>query len=137
MRQYRGKGKLTNDDLNEMGIEHENGWVKGHLIEDRYIVGDVVEFTENYFNTEFWVEVDPKTVGQYTTKNDKHGAEIYGNEYVKVDNGIGFIAKVVWSECSWMLQPHGQGGAHIRLSDYHSADLEIVDNPELLGEGTE
>ena len=56
MREYKFRGRRI-----------DNGeWVHGYLIEDRYIVGPVVEWTEDYFSTEFWFKVDPETVGQYT-----------------------------------------------------------------------
>ena len=39
-------------------------WVYGYLIGKDVIVGEVVEFHEEYFWTEFWYRVDPDTVGQ-------------------------------------------------------------------------
>ncbi|NMA73449.1 MAG: hypothetical protein GX963_04675 [Bacteroidales bacterium] len=53
MREYRFKGKrLDNDE-----------WVYGYLIGKNVIVGEIVEFDDDYFYTEFWYKVDPKTVG--------------------------------------------------------------------------
>ncbi|WP_063562887.1 YopX family protein [Paenibacillus sp. O199] len=45
-------------------------WIKGYLIGDDVIVGDIVEWDEQYFCTEFWYLVDPVTVGQSIGKAD-------------------------------------------------------------------
>jgi len=58
MREYRGK-RIDNGEL-----------VEGSLIGKDVIVGEIVEFNDEYFNTEFWYKVDPSTVGQYIGLND-------------------------------------------------------------------
>lgn len=40
-------------------------WVYGYLIGADVIVGEIVDWDNEYFNTEFWCKVEPKTVGQF------------------------------------------------------------------------
>lgn len=55
---YRGKHIETGE------------WIHGYLIGDAAIVGDIVEWHDEYFNTEYWYKVDQATVGQYIGIND-------------------------------------------------------------------
>ncbi|MCY9765092.1 YopX family protein [Paenibacillus alvei] len=60
------------------GKRIDNGeWVYGYLIGDDVIVGEIVEWDDDYFCTLFWLKVDPETVGQYIGKKDQFGTEIY------------------------------------------------------------
>jgi hypothetical protein len=35
-------------------------WVYGYLIGNDVIVGEIVDWDSDYFNTEFWYKVDPE-----------------------------------------------------------------------------
>lgn len=67
-------------ELDERGIDHTNGWIYGNLINNGdhpYIVGDIIEATEEYIVHEHWVPVIPETVGQFTGLEDRYGIDIY------------------------------------------------------------
>jgi uncharacterized phage protein (TIGR01671 family) len=134
MREIRFRGKRL-----------DNGeWVYGYLIGKDVIVGDIVEFCEEYFTCEYWWRVDPKTVGQSTGLKDKNGKEIYEGDVIETekmeysDSGhyIGMVkvlGKVVFSNGRYAL--HLETGAMPDLSfalSFHEIIGNIHDHPHLL-----
>ena len=121
------------------GKRVDNGeWVYGSLIEDKYIVGIVIDWEEHYFNTEYWWRVIPETVGQFTGLLDKNGKEIYegdivrehANDYTPIyQNGIYMAYNV-----DKINDPYVSTQFNVIWRNDCEVIGNIHDNPELMGE---
>lgn len=101
---FRGKAVMSTDKLDVLGIEHKDGWVYGNLTmkeNEPFIVGDIVEVTDEYIVHEFWVQVITETVGQYTGFKDDWDVDIY--EYDIVKDPDGYLWVVLFEGGSWVL----------------------------------
>lgn len=126
---FRGKAKMSIEELNELGLKHENGWVYGHLVmygKTPYIVGDFIEVNSEYTVNEFWVEVIPDTVGQFTGLKEIFEGDIVkfldiGEDGYEYKEGYDFnnIASIVWENGRFKLD---------NIYDNNSAVLEFMNN---------
>lgn len=64
MIKFEGQAILSTQELDALGIEHDNGWVVGSWVDEHWIVGEIIEATDEYIQPEFWVRVNPTTVQQ-------------------------------------------------------------------------
>jgi len=118
-------------------------WVYGYRIGEDVIVGEIVEFHDEYFNTEFWCRVDPETIGRNTEINPFGSEkEVYEDDVVDYDDGqcIPFDRThrmrgvVQMLEGCWMIVDDANEQA-VHLWN-ETAEIKIVgniyDNPELM-----
>lgn len=123
------------------GKQIDNGeWVYGSLIGSDVIVGDIIEFTEEYFNCEYWWRVKPETVGQYTGLKDKDGKEIYEGDILycisRFDNAN---MVVIFEDGEFRMvlcekyKTYETGGGFYAIRCFEKEVIgNIYDNPELL-----
>jgi hypothetical protein len=132
----------TMREIRFRGKRKDNGeWVYGYLIGNDVIVGNIVEFNVEYFNTEFWYKVDPETVGQYTGLHDRNGREIYKGDIISTDLDRPYNI-VVFRNGAFMFQCHDNGKDYYDYMfsvdeesdrwEYGEVIGNIYDTPELL-----
>jgi hypothetical protein len=120
------------------GKQIDNGeWVYGSLIGGDVIVGDIIDFTEEYFNCEYWWRVKPETVGQYVPKEGFYEGDILGggerDEYgTLVSRWFGVVK---YDETTGRIRIEDDCGEWYETDDYMYDGVigNIHDNPELFG----
>ena len=132
------------------GKRTDNGeWIYGYLIGNNVIVGEVVDFDDDYFSTEFWYKVVPETVGQFTGLTDKNGTKVFEGGIIKAPSGRLYV--VIWSTwihdekrnkfltdryefTGWCISKDGVNPLDTLDSETLEGEVigNIYDNPELL-----
>lgn len=150
MNNYKFRGKLVTpidpDDLIAWSDWVKDGWVYGYLIGKDVIVGEVFDFEEDYFNTEFWCKVRPETVGQAIGLMDIQGKSIFEGDIIKLKYYTsyenykrgefklyaGYVSYIVGSSWYVLLNSKGEIIDLLNRVFYPEIIGNIHDNPELL-----
>jgi len=118
------------EDLDYNDVPHKGHFIYGNLIEGNpndsidAIVGNLIEVTDEYINTEWWCSIEKGSTEQYTGLKDANGKEIYVGDIVEVTSQywgqLGNIYKVEFNKGEFCVK-------HELLSEI-SPSISIIGN---------
>lgn len=112
---------------------HEMDWAYGNLVEElrtgKCFICDLSHFNDDTLFKDILIEVDPKTVGQYTRQNDINGKEVYSGDVVEkrfmnLVDGAEFVGKVEFCDGSWIIE----NGKEAYLLFHEIDEIEVLGN---------
>ena len=134
---YRSYIKDLDDlELDFTEIPHKGNFIYGNLIEGGNqsntdaIVGDLIEATDEYINTEWWCSIEKGSAEQYTGLKDSNGKKIYVGDIVKSSYKYAQpkISQVIMEDGnSYILGEDLATGNEMLVSD-HINEIEVIGN---------
>ena len=141
MRERLTRGKRTNNDEGEFvyGIPVEGEPLLGMGKETYIITKPGVQWVDGVYMTyDECIEVDPKTVGDYTGLTDRNNKMIFEGDIVNFQNNDGEYSpyEVKWRNSGFLVLMNGKPELSDELDDFFCRHCHVIgniyDNPELL-----
>lgn len=141
MIKFRGvplDGFVPTDD-----VDFDGKFIYGYYMKngkDALIISGTIEPSDNLPCPKWFVDVDPKTVGQFTELKDINGVDIYDGDIIRSNYKYAQpnISQIIREDGnSYIVGEDMATGNEMLVSD-HIEDIEVIgnvyDNAELLGE---